>query len=178
MRLRSLVFLLLSAAIVAAMACGKKKPAVAPEPAVAEVVADAGPDVQEDVAPPPTLYDRIGGAEVLKVVVDKLIENVTQDPAVNKAFKATKGPKLDAFKKNLTDQLCEVAGGPCNYGGKDMKAAHKGMKLNDAQFEAFVTDLKYALAEAKVAEAEQQELVEKLTPLREDVVEVKPKAKK
>jgi hemoglobin len=173
---RFIVLLLPLVAFVAASACGKKKPPANPEPPVAEVVADAGPDVHEDTAPPPTLYDRLGGADGVKQVVDKLIENVTQDPAVNKSFRNTKGPKLEALKKNLADQICEVAGGPCKYVGKDMKTAHKGMKITDAQFDSLVNDLKLAMAEAKVGDAEQQELLEKLAPLREDIVE-KPKKK-
>ena len=176
MTMRFIVLLLPLAALVTASACGKKKPPAAPEPPVAEVVADAGPDVQQDTAPPPTLYDRLGGAEGVKQVVEKLIENVTQDPAVNKSFRNTKGPKLEALKKNLADQICEVAGGPCKYSGKDMKTAHKGMKISDAQFESLVNDLKLAMAEAKVGDGEQQELLEKLAPLREDIVE-KPRKK-
>jgi hemoglobin len=177
MKMRFLVLLLPIVALLAAVACGKKKPPASPEPPVAEVVADAGPDVQEDTAPPPTLYDRLGGADGVKQVVDKLVENVTSDPAVNKSFRNTKGPKLEALKKSIADQICEIAGGPCKYGGKDMKTAHKGMKITEAQFESFVNDLKLALAEAKVGDAEQAELLEKLAPLKEDVVEAKPKKK-
>jgi hemoglobin len=175
--MQNLVLLLPLAALLAIPACGKKKPPASPEPPVAEVVADAGADVQEDTAPPPTLYDRLGGADGVKQVIDKFIENVTQDPVVNKSFRKTTGPKLEALKKNLADQVCEVAGGPCKYAGKDMKSAHKGMKITDAQFDSLVNDLKLAMAEAKVGDAEQQELLAKLGPLREDIVEAKPKKK-
>jgi hemoglobin len=171
-----LLFLLPAAALFAFSACGKKKPPASPEPPVAIVVADAGPDVPGDVAPA-SLYERLGGADAVKQVIEKLVENVSQDPAVNKSFKNTKGPKLEALKRNLADQLCEIAGGPCRYNGKDMKSAHKGMKIGEAQFDSFMNDLKLAMAEAKVPEPEQQELIEKLGPLREDVVEVKPKKK-
>ncbi len=175
MRARLLVALFPILALVAFAACGKKKPPVTPEPPVSEVVADAGPPVEDATPPPKSLFDRLGGAEGVKAVVDKFVENVTQDPAVNKSFKATKGPKLDAFKKNLTDQICEVTGGPCKYAGKDMKLAHKGMKITDAQFDAIVMDLKLAMGELKVADAEQAEVVEKLAPLKEDIVEKKKK---
>jgi hemoglobin len=176
MTLRVLAVLLPLSALLAASACGKKKPPASPEPPIAEVIADAGPDVQ-DTAPPPTLYDRLGGADGVKQVIDKFIENVTQDPAVMKSFKNTKGAKLEAFKKNLADQLCEIASGPCKYSGKDMKTAHRGMKITDAQFDSLVNDLKLAMVEAKVGDAEQQELLEKLGPLREDIVEAKAKKK-
>jgi hemoglobin len=175
MKARLIVALFPLLALVTFAACGKKKPPQTPEPAVAEVVVDAGPP--EDAAPPPPkpLFERLGGNDGIKAVIDKFVENVTQDPAVNKSFKATKGPKLDAFKKNLADQVCEVTGGPCKYAGKDMKSAHKGMKITDAQFDALVMDLKLAMGEAKVGDAEQAELIEKLAPLKEDIVESKKK---
>ena len=156
-------------------ACGKKKPPQTPEPAIAEVVADAGPVVEDAAPAPKSLFERLGGQDGVKAVVDKFVENVTQDPAVNKSFKNTKGPKLEAFKKNLVDQVCEVTGGPCKYAGKDMKSAHKGMKITEAQFDALVMDLKLALGELKVGDAEQGEVIEKLAPLKEDIVETKKK---
>jgi hemoglobin len=168
----------LAAALLVLLACGKKRPPESPEPPVTVVVTDAGGDAEDAEPAPKPLFERLGGADGIKNIVDKLVENVTQDPAVNKAFKKTTGPKLDAFKKELGDQLCEITGGTCEYHGRDMKTAHKGMKITDAQFDAFVNDLKLAMAELKVDEAEQNELVDKLGLMREDVVEVKAKAKK
>ncbi len=175
MRARILLALFPLFALLAVAACGKKKPPETPEPAIAEVAVDAGPPVEDAAPPPKSLFDRLGGNDGIKAVIDKFVENVQQDPAVNKSFKNTKGPKLDAFKKNLADQMCEVTGGPCKYAGKDMKSAHKGMKISDAQFDALVMDLKLAMGEAKVGDAEQTEVVEKLAPLREDIVESKKK---
>jgi hemoglobin len=178
MKARLIVALFPLAALAAVVACGKKKPAESPEPPVTIVVTDAGGDVEDAAPAPKPLYERLGGADGIKNLVDKVAENVTQDPAVNKAFKKTTGAKLEAFKKQLTDQLCELTGGPCEYHGKDMKTAHKGMKITEAQFDSFVNDLKLALAELHIEEAEQNELVEKLAPMKEDIVEVKSKAKK
>jgi hemoglobin len=171
--------LLLPAALIglALSGCGKKKPPQSPEPPVVVVVADAG-DAGEDAAPPKSLYERLGGGDAIKSIVEKLVENVTQDPAVSKAFKKTTGPKLDAFKKELVDQLCEVAGGPCAYKGADMKSAHKGMKITEAQFDAMINDTKLAMAELKIDEAEQTELIDKLLPMKDDIVEVHAKGKK
>ena len=171
-RLLVVLFPLLAFGVLAA--CGKKKPPVNPEPPVAEVVADAGPEPVEAAPPPKSLYDRLGGTEGIKAVVDKFVENVTLDTDVSKSFKNTKGPRLENFKKNLVDQICEVTGGPCKYAGKDMKTAHKGMKITEKQFDAIVNDLKLAMAELKVGEAEQAEVVDKLAPLKEDIVEKKP----
>jgi len=58
--------------------------------------------------------------------------------------------ELAKFKKNLVDQICEAAGGPCKYKGKSMKDAHKGMGISTADFNALVGDLVAALDKAGV----------------------------
>ncbi len=159
--------------------CGKKKPPVTAEPAVAEVAADAGPP--EPPPPPPApkpLFERLGGMDGIKGVVDSFIENVAHDTKISAAFKKTTGPKMVAFKKNLVDQVCEVTSGPCKYAGKDMKAAHKGMKITEVQFDALVGDLKTALDEKKVSADDQAELLKLLGGLKEDIVEKKAAPKK
>ena len=155
--------------------CGGKKKPANPEPAIAEAVADAGPPVEVDAAPPAPkpLFERLGGMDAVKAVVDSFVENVGHDTKINGVFKKTVGVKMTAFKKNLVDQVCEVTGGPCKYAGKDMKTAHKGMKITEAQFDALVGDLSTALDEHKVNADDKKELLGMLSPLKEDIVEKK-----
>ena len=160
-----------------AVACGPKKQPKPPEPPKEEVVVDAGPPVEE--AGPPvqkSLYERLGGKDGIKAVVDTFVKNVSVDKRVNKLFAKTTGARLEHFKQMLQDQLCEATGGPdCKYTGKDMKAAHKGMKITEAQFNAVVEDLKMALEEKGVGEGERSDLFALLAPMKDDIVEVKDK---
>ena len=86
------------------------------------------------------LFERIGNKEGIVKVVDSFVQNVDADKRVNKLFAKTKADKkrMERFKQMLVEQICELSGGPCKYAGKDMKAAHKGMKITDAQFDAIV----------------------------------------
>jgi hemoglobin len=156
-------------------ACHPKKPAVEPEASESADDNDGGLFGAADAAPAPSLYDRLGGKDGVAGIIDSLIANVQADKVVSRAFAKTKGPKLDHFKQMLADQICEAAGGKCQYAGKNMKDAHKGMGISDAQFAAFVTDLKLALAEKQVGEADQNALVSKLEAMQDDVVEKKSK---
>ncbi len=143
--------------------------------------ADAGADGGgEDAAPPApkTLYERIGGKEGVDKVIASLIANVTADAELKKLFAKTTGPKLENFKKQLADFVCEQTGGGCKYGGKDMKAAHKGMGITDPQWDAFVKDFTLALDENKVGEKEKSELFGAIAPLHDDIVEKKAAPKK
>jgi hemoglobin len=178
MRTRLLVpSILLVLGVAAVCACGGKPPPK--EPPIAETIADAG---AEDAAPPEppkpkSLYERLGGKEAIAKVIDTFVKNVAADTKINKRFAKTKGDKLDKFKANMVDQICEATGGDCKYSGKSMKDAHKGMKIKEEEWNALLLDLKNALEENKVGDAEQNDLVALLAPMKDDIVEVKPKAK-
>lgn len=50
----------------------------------------------------------------------------------------------------LKEQLCAATGGPCNYTGRDMKTAHAGMKITEAEFGAVGENLVKVLDTFKV----------------------------
>jgi hemoglobin len=114
-----------------------------------------------------TLYERLGGKEALQAVVGELWNNVAADARINGRFKNT---KPEAFGGQLVDFLCQASGGPCQYKGKDMKSAHTGMKLTDAEFNALAEDTTKALNKFKVPAKEQAEVIGMLASLKGDVV--------
>lgn len=122
-----------------------------------------------------SLFDRLGGRAAIVAVVDDFVANVAGDARINKFFAATAGDahRLAAFKGKLVDQICEAAGGPCRYMGLDMKAAHKGMGVGAADFDALVDDLARSLQKFKVAAADQKVLLGVLGPMKADIVEKK-----
>lgn len=122
-----------------------------------------------------SLYDRLGGRAAIVAVVDEFVANCAADTRINKFFAATAAdPKrLAAFKTNLVNQVCEAAGGPCKYTGKDMKSAHAGLGISNADFNALVEDLTKALDKFKVGKAEQDQLLGVLGPMRPQIVEKK-----
>jgi hemoglobin len=120
-----------------------------------------------------TLYDRLGGTTAIATVVDGFVANVAADARINKFFTRVAGDTaaMREFKQKLVDQICQGTGGPCTYTGKDMKTAHQGMGLSNADFDALVEDLVKALDAAGVAAADKQELLGVLGPMRTDIVE-------
>lgn len=106
-------------------------------------------------------------------MVDDFVGRVAADDRIKHYFKETAAdPTRPAkFKKNLVDQICEAAGGPCKYKGKDMKTAHAGMGISSADFGALVQDLVASLDKFMVKDADKQALLGVLGPMKKDIVE-------
>jgi len=116
------------------------------------------------------LYKRLGGREGIKLVVDDFVAFLVADPRVNTRFKDMKGPEVEKLKTNAADQVCEATGGPCSYLGRDMKTAHRGLKITEAEWTATVENLVKALDKNRVGAAEKNELLGALAPMKPDIV--------
>ena len=126
--------------------------------------------VGQDAPSKPSLYRRLGGREGIALVVGDFTANMAGDARVNARFKGMKPPEVEKFKSNLADQICEASGGPCSYLGKDMKKAHEGMKITEAEWSATVENLVKALDKHKVDPQAKQELLGALGPMKSDIV--------
>ena len=126
----------------------------------------------DDSNNPTTLYDRLGGINAIAAVVDQFLANVVADPAINGRFAATVADpfRTQLLRNNLIDQICAGSGGPCQYKGKTMLEAHTGMQITEAEFNALVGDLVAALDHFNVPQAEKNELLGILGPMKSDVV--------
>jgi len=120
-----------------------------------------------------TVYKSLGGKKAIVAVVDDFVGRVAADSRINGFFKDTASDpaRLAAFKKNLSDQICEATGGPCKYKGKDMKSAHAGMGISSGDFDALVEDLVAALDKFHVKEQDKNALLGALGPMKSDIVE-------
>lgn len=149
-------------------------PTPAPTPTeTAAPSASPAPTTPPEPPKPKSLYERLGGKDAIAKVVDASLKNITEDKRINKFFaKTVKDPKkVEALRANLIDQICAATGGSCEYKGKDMKTAHKGMKVKEADFTAFVEDVTKALDSAGVGKPEQEELLGALGGMKGDIVE-------
>jgi hemoglobin len=115
-----------------------------------------------------TLFDRLGGMPAVEAVVDELFARIAADPKLNASFA---GAPIPRTRRRLIEFVCAAAGGPCTYSGRDMKAAHAGMGVSSAQFDALAGHLVAALDKLKVPEKEKAELLALVAPTKADIVE-------
>jgi hemoglobin len=116
-----------------------------------------------------SLYERLGGLDAIRAVVDAAVARQGADDRINRKFARTDIPRLAA---NFVDQICEGAGGPCTYKGRSMPEAHHGMGVTAGEYDAFIEDVVAVLDQFKVPTAEKDELLGLLGPLRPEIVEV------
>lgn len=113
------------------------------------------------------VYRALGEREGVERIMDDFIVRITTDPRIKDEFE---GSNLARLKLMLTDQVCYLAGGPCQYKGKDMTSAHAGMNLTEADFNALAEDLQLSMDAAKVPFFAQNRLIAKLAPQKRQMV--------
>lgn len=119
-------------------------------------------------APPPgALYERLGGKPVVRRVVDDLVDRSSTDPRTSRSFKDV---NIARVKEKLREQICELAHGPCRYTGDPMAEVHKGLRNTESEFYLLVQFLREALDREGVGEAEKNELLRLLAPMKRDIV--------
>ncbi len=116
-----------------------------------------------------SLYERLGGKEAIAAVVADFRARSVADDRIKAKYVKTDAARLEAM---LVDQICEATGGPCTYTGRDMKQAHTDMAVTAAEFDTQVEVLVASLNHFDIPQAEQDELLALLAPMREDIVEV------
>ena len=79
---------------------------------------------------------------------------------------------IPRLKKEIIDQLCEAAGGPCTYTGRTMRETHDGMAVTAGEFDVAMQHLDATLDELNVPKTDHDELVALIMPMRDDIVEV------
>lgn len=123
-----------------------------------------------------TLWDRLGGEANMTRAIADFVKMVADDPKVD-VTRGGKFPlddkKISMFERALVEMISEATGGPLKYEGKSMKAAHKGMGITNAEFDAAAADLQKALQNASIKKAEIDELMKIVDATRKDIVETK-----
>ena len=124
-------------------------------------------------ARPVSLYERLGGAYPIAVVVDDFIERLlvnktlNANPAIKEARQRVPAPGL---KFHVTTLVCQVTGGPCKYVGRDMRSSHAHLHIAEKEWQAMLADFRKTLDKFKVPMLEQGELVAIVNSTKSEIV--------
>lgn len=119
---------------------------------------------------PAGLYQALGEKPGITRLMDDFVNRLVVDPRIGGHFKDTKPA---ALKESLTDQICQLSGGPCKYEGADMKSAHADMDITKGHFNALVEVLQSAMDAQGIPFAQQNRLLALLAPMHRDVITIR-----
>jgi hemoglobin len=121
-----------------------------------------------------TLWSRLGGEKVVRVLVKEAGTAAATDPKVN--FSRGGQFKLDEkaverMEQLLVEFVSENSGGPLKYSGRDLATVHKGMKITDAEFDVLMEHMRATLKKHKITDREAAELTGIVEKTRKQIVE-------
>ena len=117
-----------------------------------------------------TLYQRLGGYDALAAVTDDFIGRLATDPQLKRFFVGHNKKGVTRIRQHVIDFLCVATGGPCAYTGQDMRTAHTGLGITDADWDASVKHLVATLDKFHVPEREKGEVLGAISPLKPEIV--------
>ena len=118
-----------------------------------------------------TLYERLGGYDAISAVVNDLLPRLQADAQLARFWQHRGEDGVKREKQLLIDFLCSSAGGPLYYTGRDMKTSHKGMRISETDWSAFLGHLHATLEAFRVPQAERDEVVAFVQSTKKDMVE-------
>jgi hemoglobin len=118
-----------------------------------------------------TLYARLGGYDAIAAVVDNLLPRLAEDPRLGRFWAHRGEDGLRREKQLLIDFLCAAAGGPLLYVGRDMKTSHKGMRINESDWNAFIGHVGATLDRFEVPPTERAAVLAFVDSTKRDIVE-------
>lgn len=115
----------------------------------------------------PTLFERLGGEENVRKIVNDVLEKNSNNPLIAHHFKNIdmKGLKQKAF-----EFFSMGTGGPHQYTGRDMRTAHANMNINIKEYDSATDDTIAALDENGIGQEEKNEVLAILEYLKGDIV--------
>lgn len=113
------------------------------------------------------LYRDLGETAGIAKIIDAAMDNFLADPRIKDEFDNI---NIERLKSRLVDHFCVISGGPCSYAGRDMYAAHKGLHLNQASFNALAENVQFAMDKVGIPFRTQNRLMALLAAMQRDVV--------
>lgn len=118
-----------------------------------------------------SLYERLGGYDVVVVAVDEILPRLMNDSQLGRFWQNRGNDGLARERQLLIDYLCSAAGGSMYYTGRDMKLSHVGMGISESDWSLFTDHVAAALDHLSVGDPERGDVLGFIESLKGDIVE-------
>lgn len=119
-----------------------------------------------------SLYERLGGADNIRRLVDDAVAAHMDNPVIRVRFLPyLENPVLlQKTKQLLADFFTAGSGGDVEYTGRSMPEAHRGMNLSEAEYMAATDDILAVLKRHEIDEATRNEVLAIVYSLKDDIM--------
>jgi hemoglobin len=114
----------------------------------------------------PSLYERLGGAYAISAVVDHFSDQLVEKGTIEDENSQIKEwneneaeSRLPGLRFLRTLWLCAIAGGPFEYTGQPLDAAHAELRLSPPEFDEVAAVLADSLDHFNVPAGEKEEVL-------------------
>lgn len=114
-----------------------------------------------------SLYRAFGQKPGITALMNDFAVRLKADARIGHFFKDT---KPSALAEQLTDQVCQVSGGPCTYEGAPMDKSHRDLEIRRADFNRLVEVLQDTMNDRGIAFGDQNRLLALLAPMHRQIV--------
>ncbi len=114
-----------------------------------------------------SLFESLGGKTGVERISGRVVRGYMADPRLHAYFDNI---NPDWLTPRFVTFICNVTGGPCVYRGRSMAAAHRGLHVDEAAFDAVVEDLQAAMRDEGVPFWTQNRLLARLAPMERAIV--------
>jgi hemoglobin len=119
----------------------------------------------------PTLYQRLGGYDVIAAFTDQWLGLVLGDPALAPYFRGMSNDTKGKARQLIVDFIAASTGGPTIYTGRDMKTLHEGLDISREEYDALLQHAKTTLDAVGVGNQEKDDVLRWMTSLKGEMVE-------
>lgn len=121
-----------------------------------------------------TLFQRLGGSSGINALVEEIVAHHMENPVIRARFRPylDTPDKLSITKSHLCAFLEAGTGGTQAYSGRDMRAAHRGMNISEAEYMAALDDILAAMRKRQLDDQTQKDILAIAYSLKGDILHV------
>ena len=121
--------------------------------------------------PAGSLYERLGGYDAVCLAAENLLPRLMNDDQLGRFWAHRGDDGVRREKQLLIDFLCCSAGGPVYYTGRDMRTAHRGMRISESDWTRFIGHVSDTLSDLGLGEQEKTDVVNFIQSTKAEIVE-------
>lgn len=114
-----------------------------------------------------SVYRAWGEKAGIQAVMQDFVTRLQADARMAPFFK---NANREHLVTQLTEQLCQQAGGPCTYKGVPMKEAHESMDIGRRDFNALVEVLQQSMQAKGIPFDAQNAMLARLAPMHREII--------